>query len=78
MLLWTDFVRQNDFVLMLNIRFKTLNFVLFSWDAVLFFMVVYLQILTILITRIVIIIFEDLEDVLSVFCFMLYSLSFLL
>ena len=61
------------------------NFVQFSWDAgfffFFFFTVAYLQILTILITRIVNIIFENLEDVLSIFfgftC-MLYSLSFLL
>lgn len=29
---------------MLNIRFETLNFVQFSWDAGFFFMVAYLQI----------------------------------
>lgn len=54
---------------MLNIRFETLNFVQFSWDAGFFFMVAYLQMLTILITHIVIIIFENLEDVLSIFLF---------
>ena len=43
-----------------------------------FFTVAYLRILTILITLIVIIIFENIEDVLSIFCFMFHSLSFLL
>ena len=75
-LLWTNFVRQKDSVLMLSVRFDTLNFVQFSWDAVFFFTVAYLQILTILITRIVIIIFENLDDVLSIF-FVLWCIPFL-
>lgn len=51
---------------MLNIRFETLNFVQFSQGAGFFF---HGGIFTILITHIVIIIFENLEDVLSIFLF---------
>ena len=64
-LLWTNFVRQKDSVLMLNIRFETcFCFVLFCF----FFTVAYYK-FTILITHIVIIIFENLEDVWSIFLF---------
>ena len=79
-LLWTNVVRQNDSVLVLSIPFETVNFVQFSWDAVFFSFhggIYYLQILTILITRIVIIIFENLEDVLSIFlCCILFLFRF--
>ena len=66
-------MRQKDSVLMLNIRFETLNFVQFSRGAGFFF---HGGIFTILITHIVIIIFENLEDVLSIF-FVLCSILFL-
>ena len=62
-------MRQKDSVLMLNIRFETLNFVQFSWGAGFFFSWWHIYKFTILITHIVIIIFENLEDVLSIFLF---------
>lgn len=63
---------------MLNIRFETLNFVQFSWDAGFFFSWWHIYKFTILITHIVIIIFENLEDVLSSFLFyVVFSFSFI-
>ena len=81
-LLWTNFVRQKDSVLMLNIHFETLNFVQFSWGAGFFFVFFFHGG-----------IFTNLQSLLHTssslslkilkmfgpfFCFMMYSLSFLL
>ena len=77
-LLWTNFVRQKDSVLMLNIRFETLNFVQFSWDAGFFFHGGIFTNLQSLLHTSSSLSLKILKMFGPFFCFMMYSLSFLL
>ena len=71
-------MRQKDSVLMLNIRFKTLNFVQFSWDAVFFFHGGIFTNLQSLLHTSSSLSLKILRMFCPFFCFMVYSLSFLL